>query len=101
MWCLLKFLERRIQWANLAELYIGLLKGTVRKDMNDSGSPLKFWDYCSELRVLINNLTFKNLFQLNVANANLKIVGDPGDISNLCSLGWFEWCFYHDRNEFP
>ena len=34
-------------------------------------------------------------------NVNLKIVGDLGDISNLCSLGWFEWCYYHDQNESP
>ena len=40
----LKFLERRTRWANLVELYIGLLKEAVRKDMKDSGSPLKFWD---------------------------------------------------------
>ena len=99
--CPLKFLARRTQWANLAELYIGLLKEAVRKDMKDSDSPLKFWDYCAERRVLINNLTSKNLFQLNGANANLKIVGEPGDISNLCSLGWFEWCYYCDRNDFP
>ena len=50
---------------------------------------------------MINNLTSKNLFQLNGANENLKIVGDPGDISNLCSLGWFEWCYFQDWNLFP
>ena len=83
----LKFLERRTQCANLAELYIGLLKEAVRKDMKDSDSPLKFWDYCAEQRVLINNLTSENLFQLNGANTNLKIVGEPGDIFKLCSLG--------------
>ena len=44
MCCPLKFLERRTQWANLAELYIGLLKEAVCKDMQDSDSPLKFWD---------------------------------------------------------
>ena len=38
----LKFLERATQWANLAELYIGLLKKAVRKDMKESDSPLKF-----------------------------------------------------------
>ena len=38
----LKFLEQRTQWANLAELYIGLLKEAVRKDMKDSNSPLRF-----------------------------------------------------------
>ena len=69
--------------------------------MKDSDSPLKFWDYCAERRVLINNLTSKDLFQLNGSNANLKIVGETGDISNLCQLGWFEWCYYRDRNNFP
>ena len=69
--------------------------------MKDSDSPLKFWDYCAERRVLIINLTSKNLFQLNGANTNLKIVGETGDISNLCQLGWFEWCYYCNRNNFP
>ena len=89
----LKFLKKT-QWANLAELHIGLLKEAVRKDMKDSDSPLRFWDYCAERRVLIDNLTLKDLFQLNGGNANLKIVGETGDISNLCQLGWFEWCYY-------
>ena len=80
MGCRLKFLERKTQWANLAELYIGLLKEAVRKDMKDTDSPLKFWDYCAERRVKINNLTAKNLFQLHGSNANQKITGDPGDI---------------------
>ena len=85
----------------MAELYIGLLKEAVRKDMKDSDSPLKFWDFCAERRVLINNLTLKNLFKLNGVNANLKVTGDPGDISNLCSLGWFEWCYFRDGAPFP
>ena len=38
----LKFLERRTQWAKLAELYIGLLKEAVFKDMKDSNSPVRF-----------------------------------------------------------
>ena len=38
----LKFFEKKRQWANLAELYIGLLKETIRKDMKNSDSPLKF-----------------------------------------------------------
>ena len=99
--CPLKFLERRKQWANLAEWYIGLLKEAVRKDTKDSDSPVRFWDYSAERRVLINNLTSKNLFQLNGGNTNLKITGDASDISNLCQLGWFEWCYYRDTNPFP
>ena len=38
---------------------------------------------------------------MNGSNANLKIIGDTGDISNLCQLGWFEWCYFRDRNNFP
>ena len=100
MCCPLKNLEKATQWGNLAELYIGLLKEAVCKDMKESDSPLRFWDYCAERRVLINNLISKNLFQLNGSNANLKIVEDAGDISNLCSLGWFEWFYFQDRSPF-
>ena len=69
--------------------------------MKDSDTPLRFWDYCAERRVLINNLTLKNLFKLNGGNANFKITGDAGDIFNLCALGWFEWCYFRDGNVFP
>jgi len=48
MGCKLKFLERRTQWANLAELYIGLMKKAVLRDMKGKDSPLIFWDYCAE-----------------------------------------------------
>ena len=101
MGCKLKFLMRRTQWANLAEKYIGLLKEAVRKDMKDTDSPLQFWDYCAERRVKINNLTAKNLFQLHGSNPNQTITGNAGDILNLCTLGWFEWCYYCDANNFP
>lgn len=101
MGCSLKFLERATQWANLAELYIGILKEAVRKDLKDSDSPLKFWDYCAERRVKINNLTAKGLFQLNGSNPQQLITGEPGDISNLCQFGWFEWVYYKDAAPFP
>ena len=90
MGCSLKFIERRTQWANLAELYIGILKEDIRKDMRDTDSPLQFWDCCAQRRAKINNLTAKGLFQLDGSNAKQKITGDPGDISNFCQLGWFE-----------
>ena len=48
MCCPLKYLEKAAQWSNLAELYIGLLKEAVCMDMKESGSPLRFWDYCAE-----------------------------------------------------
>ena len=42
MCCPLKYLKWATQWGNLAELYVGLLKEAVRKDMKESDSPLRF-----------------------------------------------------------
>ena len=41
-------LEEGTPWSNKAELYIGLLKKAVRKDMCESNSPMILWDYCVE-----------------------------------------------------
>jgi hypothetical protein len=38
----LQVLEKGTQWANRAELYIGLIKEAVRKDMKQSGAPIVF-----------------------------------------------------------
>jgi hypothetical protein len=43
----LRYLEEGTPWANKAELYIGLIKEAVRKDMKESNCPLAFWDYCT------------------------------------------------------
>ena len=75
----LKFLKRKTQWANLAELYIGLLIEAVRFDMHRSESYMIFWDYCKERRALINISTAKNLFQLQGSNTNAAILGESGD----------------------
>ena len=98
----LRILEEGTPWANRAELYIGLIKEAVRKDMKESGSPLPFWDYCVERRARINNLTAKNLFQLHGTNAHTATLHEEGDISNLCRFGWYDWCYYRERtNKFP
>ena len=52
----LRALEEGTPWSNKAELYIGLIKEAVRKDMRESNSPLCLWDYCVERRARINNL---------------------------------------------
>ena len=49
----LKVLEAEAQWANRAELYIGLIKEAVRKDMRMTSLPLVLWDYCMERWALI------------------------------------------------
>ena len=69
--------------------------------MKDSDSLLKFWVYCAERWVLINNLTAKGLHNLQGSNANQLIADDADDISNLCQFGWFEWCYFKDKSPFP
>jgi hypothetical protein len=88
---------RGTPWSNKAELYIGLIKEAVRKDMKDSDCPLSFWDYCVERRARINNLTAKSLFQLHGTNAHTALLGVEGDISNLSQFKWYDWCYYREH----
>ena len=98
----LRVLEANTQWANRAELYVGLLKEAIRKDMRDTNSPLVLWDYCLERRVLIFQVTAKKLFQLNGTNPHTATFGTEADISHLCQFGWYEWVYYRDQSaSFP
>ena len=65
--------------------------------MKESDCPLLFWDYCAKRRARINNLTARKLFQLDGINAHFFITGEDGDISNLCQLSWYEWCYYIEQ----
>jgi hypothetical protein len=93
----LRVLEEGTPWANKAELYIGLIKEAVRKDMKSSGCPLAFWDYCVERRARINNLTAKGTFTLHGSNAYTATTSTEGDISNLCQYDWYKWCYFRDH----
>lgn len=55
----LRLLEKNTQWANRAELYIGLLKEAVRNDLRISNAPMVLWDYCIQRRATIHNATPK------------------------------------------
>ena len=92
----LRALEEGTPWSSKAELYIGLIKEAVRKDMREANSPLCFWD-CVERRPRINNLTAKNAFRLHGSTPHTLTTGDEGDISNLCQYGWYEWCYFRDQ----
>ena len=94
----LRVLEAETQWANRAELYVGLLKEATRKDMRATGSPLVLWDYCMERRALIFQVTAKKLFQLNGTNPHTATFGTEADISHLCVFGWYEWVYYRDQS---
>lgn len=86
----LRVLEEGTQASNRAELYVGLLKEGIRKDMREAHSPLRLWCFCAERRAAIFTLTAKNLFQLEGQNPYLATLGEMGDISNLCNYGWYE-----------
>lgn len=98
----LRTLEEGTPWSNRAELYIGLIKEAVRKDMKEADCPLAFWDYCVERRARINNVTAKDLFQLHGSNAHTATLHEEADISNISRYGWYEWCYYHEQTaSFP
>jgi len=98
----LRVLEENTPWSNKAELYIGLLKEAVRKDMKEANSPMPLWDYCLERRARINNMTAKDRFNLHGQNPYTHVTGDTGDISNLCQFGWYEWVYFREqKNDFP
>ena len=99
----LKFLEESTQWANRAELYIGLFKESVRRDLRQSNCPLVLWDYCAERRAIIHNLIPSSLFQNAGQTPMTATLGIQGDISHLCMFGWYDWCYYHkeSHHQFP
>ena len=98
----LRVLEERTQHANRAELYIGLLKESIRKDMRESNSPLRLWCYCAERRASIFTLTAKNLYQLQGTNPYTATLGEMGDISSLCQFAWYEWVYFRQgKASFP
>ena len=99
----LKYLEESTQWANRAELYIGLFKESVRKDLRQSNCPLVLWDYCAERRALIHNLIPSALFQNSGQTPLTTTLGVQGDISNLCMFQWYDWCYYREESnhQFP
>ena len=90
----LRILEESTQWTNWADLNIGLFNESLQRDVSESNSPSKLWDYCAERRAIIHNLTPRNLFQLN---GNTPYFGQQGDISNACQFGWYELCYYREE----
>ena len=98
----LRVLEQGTPWSNRAELYVGLIKAAVHKDMRDSKCPLVFWDYCAQRRVRINNLTSKDSFKLNGITPHEDIHAEKGDISNVCLFDFYEWCYaFNNKAAFP
>ncbi len=98
---IMRVLEEGTPWANRAELYIGLLKEAVRKDLRMSHSPMVLWDYCMERRVAIHNSLPRPLFQNRGMTPYEATFGEQGDISTICNFGWYQWVYYRDPDSFP
>ena len=88
------FLEDVTLWANKAELYIGIIKEAIQKDIKEYNWPLVFWYFYVEQRALIKRLTTKDTFKLHGMNAHMALTGEEGDISNLCQYKCYEWCYF-------
>ena len=98
----LKLLEESIQWANLAEQYIGILKSAICKSMYEPDCPLKIWDYCVEWRVQVHNLTAKDRLVLDRKNPYTATFGEESDISNICNFGFYDLVYYWENTDsFP
>ena len=99
----LRILEESTQWANRAELYIGLFKESIRQDLSRTHCPLVLWDFCAERRAKIHNIIPRDLFQLNGSNPTTATFGTQGDISNICTFDWYDWCYYREEGgtKFP
>ena len=89
----LRLLETGTPWANRAELYIGLMKEAVHKDMKECDCLMILWDYCIQRRAWVNNLTAKDVFKLKGTNSHSATLVITGDISNIYQFKWYEWVY--------
>ena len=92
----LNLLEQVTQWENRAELYVGLVKEAVRKEICLSNSPLVLQDYAAENRAAIMSLTARDLFQFQGGNLQTATFGEEGYISHLCQFAWYKWAYFYD-----
>ena len=72
------------------------LKRGVRRMMRSSLSPLRLWDYCSQLQARIRSSTAHNNVRLDGEVPQTLVDGTTFDISNLAEFGWYDWIKYRD-----
>ena len=65
--------------------------------MRRADSPLAFWDYYTERRARVHNVTARNLFQLHGNNHHAALTKKEGDLSNLFQYRWNAWNCYRDH----
>lgn len=88
--CQLYELAKDTLVANHAEHYIQMLKDATKKDLVISNCPMIFWDYCIERRAKIINAVTKDNPHLQGQVPEMKMTGQPCDISHICEFEWHE-----------
>ena len=68
-------LERNKPFSNRAELCIGMVKRSIKKDLRESDASMRFQDYCAERIEKVNNATAKDLFQLEGQTPHYHVMG--------------------------
>ena len=100
--CNLKQLERGTPWSNRAELWIGLVKKAIVRELKATGAPMKLWCYLGEWFCKVNNSLAREIYQLQGQTPSFKATGQITDISSICEFGWYDWIYYRDHEaSFP
>ena len=72
----LKTLEQGTPWDNLAELCVGILKSRVSKDVTESNSLRRLWDYFADRSSAVHNLTSRDTFKSQGLIWHAALTGD-------------------------
>ena len=83
----------------MEELYVGLLKEGVQKDMREAKSLMVFLYYCAERQEVVFSVTARGLYQLNGTNPYTITFVDEAEVTNMCKYGCYEWCHYFDDSK--
>ena len=81
------------------ELYIGLIKELIRKNVRETNSPLVLWEYCAELQACMFNVTAKKLVQLQGSTPHMATFGTQGDIPNICQFKRYELVYFRNGSQ--
>ena len=94
----LRILEAGTPWANCTELYMGLFKEAIRRDLCITNVPMVLWDYWMKRWSWIHNAAPHSLFQKQEMNPHEATFGEQGGISNICNFGWYQRVYYITKN---
>jgi hypothetical protein len=94
--CWTKQIEPYSQWQNAAEGGIREVKKGAGRKMVKKKSPKMLWDDCLELEGQIRSNTAHDIFELQGETPETILSGETSDISQLCELGWYDWCKFRD-----